>query len=162
MRHCHTPHIRAQVQSGLTDFVPNPVECRALIAQRYACPATLLVRFADDGIDETPALIEALQQPRQQAAAGAGNGYSSNGSSSNGGSRSSSSSSSSSLWDSGSFEYVVMPGSHITPCGTDPTWQVGPVYTPADALLQAAKAGSQQDVRELVSRVLSWLQAAAA
>jgi hypothetical protein len=57
------------------------------------------------------------------------------------------------------LDTLVLPGTHITPCGGDVTWEVGPVYTPADALLQAAKAGSQSELRQLGARLVSWLDA---
>ena len=46
---------------GLEDFSPTPAEGRALIASGYRVPFTLLVRFENDAIDETPAVADVLQ-----------------------------------------------------------------------------------------------------
>ena len=46
---------------GLEEFSPTPAEGRALIASGYRVPFTLLVRFENDAIDETPAVADVLQ-----------------------------------------------------------------------------------------------------
>lgn len=46
---------------GLDEFSPTPAEGRALIASGYRVPFTLLVRFENDAIDETPAVADVLQ-----------------------------------------------------------------------------------------------------
>lgn len=43
-----------QVGDGITNFTPTPSESRALVRESYSVPKTLLVRFANDSIDETP------------------------------------------------------------------------------------------------------------
>ena len=53
-----------QVGDGVTEFTPAPLSSRSLIAERYKVPRTLLVRFADDPIDETPLIAAALRQGR--------------------------------------------------------------------------------------------------
>ena len=63
-----------QVGDGATDFSPSPQESRALIAAGYACPATLLLRFADDGIDETPEAAAILAQRLKQSRVGSNDG----------------------------------------------------------------------------------------
>ena len=50
-----------QVGDGYTDFVPSPAESRNLIASGYSVPQTLLLQFADDGIDETAAIAPSLR-----------------------------------------------------------------------------------------------------
>ena len=50
-----------QVGDGLEEFSPTPAEGRALIASGYRVPFTLLVRFENDAIDETPAVADVLQ-----------------------------------------------------------------------------------------------------
>ncbi len=51
-----------QVGDGQGEFVPSPAEGRALIASGYRTPFTLLVRFENDAIDETPAVAGVLQR----------------------------------------------------------------------------------------------------
>ena len=51
-----------QVGEGLTDFIPAPAESRRIIARSYCVPQTLLVRFADDGIDETNLIEPVLRR----------------------------------------------------------------------------------------------------
>lgn len=45
---------------GVTEFTPTPAESLQLISGGYKVPRTLLVRFADDPIDESRALQRAL------------------------------------------------------------------------------------------------------
>lgn len=52
----------AQVGDGQAEFTPTPAEGRALIASGYRTPFTMLVRFENDAIDETPAVAEVLQR----------------------------------------------------------------------------------------------------
>jgi hypothetical protein len=80
-----------QVGDGVTDFSPSPQESRAIVRAGYACAATLLVRFADDGIDETPEMQQilaerALRGGEVPAVAARGSSGSSEGGSSEGGS----------------------------------------------------------------------------
>ena len=44
------------------EFVPSPEESRALIERGYSVPRTLLVRFENDTIDETPAMAALLRR----------------------------------------------------------------------------------------------------
>jgi len=53
-----------EVEGGTTDFTPNPEETKALLAESYAGPRTLLVRFENDAIDETLQLEAALSSGR--------------------------------------------------------------------------------------------------
>lgn len=52
---------RAQVGEGINEFIPSPEETRQLLASDYSVPSTLLIRFADDTIDESDALAETLR-----------------------------------------------------------------------------------------------------
>jgi len=55
--------ISQQVGDGFTDFVPSPLESRGLISRQYDVPETLLIRFSDDGIDETALVAPGLIRP---------------------------------------------------------------------------------------------------
>ncbi|CAI9755538.1 unnamed protein product [Fraxinus pennsylvanica] len=57
----------------------------------------------------------------------------------------------------GKLEKVILGGNHITPCAQEPRWQVGPVYTPADAIAQGLKAISLNDTRVLSRTISKWL-----
>lgn len=46
--------------AGRTDFSPAPGETRRLVGAHYSVARTLLVRFTDDSIDETPQLAGVL------------------------------------------------------------------------------------------------------
>ncbi|KAG8375256.1 hypothetical protein BUALT_Bualt10G0081600 [Buddleja alternifolia] len=56
----------------------------------------------------------------------------------------------------GKLEKVILRGNHITPCIQEPKWQVGPVYTPADAIAQGLKAISLNDTRVLSRTISNW------
>ncbi|KAK4435608.1 hypothetical protein Salat_0724300 [Sesamum alatum] len=56
----------------------------------------------------------------------------------------------------GKLEKVVLRGNHITPCIQEPRWQVGPVYTPADAIAQGLKAISLYETRVLSRTICNW------
>ncbi|GFP81546.1 hypothetical protein PHJA_000297900 [Phtheirospermum japonicum] len=56
----------------------------------------------------------------------------------------------------GRLEKVVLRGNHITPCVQEPRWQVGSVYTPADAIGQGLKAISLNDTRVLSRTISNW------
>jgi hypothetical protein len=47
---------------GGVEFVPSPEESRALIERGYSVPRTLLVRFENDTIDETPGMAALLRR----------------------------------------------------------------------------------------------------
>ncbi|XP_042004392.1 uncharacterized protein LOC121753243 [Salvia splendens] len=49
----------------------------------------------------------------------------------------------------GKVEKVVLRGTHMTPCIQEPRWEVGAVYTPADAIAQGLKAISLNEIRAL-------------
>lgn len=51
-----------QVSDGFVEFQPSPSENRALVRSQYAVPATLLVKFANDTIDESEEMAALLQQ----------------------------------------------------------------------------------------------------
>lgn len=48
--------LAGEVGAGADEFIPTPAQAKALIAAGFAVPRALLVRFADDTIDETPEL----------------------------------------------------------------------------------------------------------
>ncbi|CAK9143703.1 unnamed protein product [Ilex paraguariensis] len=56
----------------------------------------------------------------------------------------------------GKLEKVVLGGTHITPCIQEPRWQVGDLYTPADAIAQGLKTLSLNDTRILARTITDW------
>ncbi|EXB74926.1 hypothetical protein L484_018635 [Morus notabilis] len=58
----------------------------------------------------------------------------------------------------GTLEKVELSGNHITPCIQEPKWQVGEVYTPADAIAQGLKTLSLNDSRVLVRTISNWFR----
>ncbi|KAK9101604.1 hypothetical protein Scep_025034 [Stephania cephalantha] len=58
----------------------------------------------------------------------------------------------------GTLEKVVLNGNHLTPCLQDPRWQVGTIYTPADALAQGFKALALNDTRVLAKTIANWFR----
>ncbi|KAG2674472.1 hypothetical protein I3760_13G137500 [Carya illinoinensis] len=57
----------------------------------------------------------------------------------------------------GTLEKVQLSGNHITPCAQEPKWQVGYVYTPADAIAQGLKTLSLNETRQLARTITNWL-----
>jgi hypothetical protein len=53
---------------------------------------------------------------------------------------------------------LVLPGSHVTPVGTDVNWTIENSFSPLDAFALAAKVMTQQDVRRLVGSMAQWLE----
>lgn len=51
-----------QIEDGVTDFTPSPSESRQIFASSYQVPQTLLLRFADDGIDDTEQILPILKR----------------------------------------------------------------------------------------------------
>ncbi|KAK4783376.1 hypothetical protein SAY86_007750 [Trapa natans] len=58
----------------------------------------------------------------------------------------------------GTLEKVELSGTHITPCIQDPRWQVGAVYTPADAIAQGLKTLSLNEIRVLSRTISDWFR----
>ncbi|KAK9099596.1 hypothetical protein Syun_026641 [Stephania yunnanensis] len=58
----------------------------------------------------------------------------------------------------GTLEKVTLNGNHLTPCLQDPRWQVGTIYTPADALAQGFKALALNDTRVLAKTIANWFR----
>ncbi|XP_048607544.1 uncharacterized protein LOC106406111 isoform X2 [Brassica napus] len=56
----------------------------------------------------------------------------------------------------GTLEKVRLNGNHLTPCIQDPKWQIGSVYTPADAVAQALKTIPLRDTRVLSRTIVDW------
>uniref|UniRef100_A0A7S3VIW0 Alpha/beta hydrolase fold-3 domain-containing protein n=1 Tax=Dunaliella tertiolecta TaxID=3047 RepID=A0A7S3VIW0_DUNTE len=53
---------------------------------------------------------------------------------------------------------LTLPGSHITPCGTDLKWQIGAAgFSPQDALIMAVKQQSQVELRRLTQELVDFL-----
>jgi hypothetical protein len=50
------------VTAGKTEFTPSPAETQKLVQANYRVARTLLIRFKDDNIDETPSLAATLTQ----------------------------------------------------------------------------------------------------
>ncbi|XP_045823707.1 uncharacterized protein LOC123916313 [Trifolium pratense] len=58
----------------------------------------------------------------------------------------------------GTVEKVELSGNHITPCIQEPRWQVGKLYTPADAVAQRLKSLSLSDIRILATTISDWFK----
>ncbi|KAB1219880.1 hypothetical protein CJ030_MR3G009522 [Morella rubra] len=58
----------------------------------------------------------------------------------------------------GTLEKVELSGNHITPCIQEPKWQVGYVYTPADAVAQGLKTLSLNETRVLAGTISKWFR----
>ncbi|KAJ4720389.1 Alpha/Beta hydrolase fold containing protein [Melia azedarach] len=54
------PPLYMDLVKGREDFTPKPEETRRLIKSYYGISRNLLIKFKDDGIDETPALAQVL------------------------------------------------------------------------------------------------------
>jgi hypothetical protein len=51
----------------------------------------------------------------------------------------------------------TLPGTHLTPLGTDLKWQPGAAFSPLDALGQWVRQGIYQELQHLEKTVLLWL-----
>eukprot|EP00241_Pyramimonas_parkeae_P006156 CAMPEP_0114250950 /NCGR_PEP_ID=MMETSP0058-20121206/14986_1 /TAXON_ID=36894 /ORGANISM="Pyramimonas parkeae, CCMP726" /LENGTH=393 /DNA_ID=CAMNT_0001364671 /DNA_START=28 /DNA_END=1209 /DNA_ORIENTATION=+ len=49
-----------ELANGTREFTPNPIESREIISNGYKTPDTLLIRFKDDAIDESPEMANLL------------------------------------------------------------------------------------------------------
>ncbi|KAF7817328.1 Alpha/Beta hydrolase fold [Senna tora] len=58
----------------------------------------------------------------------------------------------------GTLEKVQLSGNHITPCIQDPKWQVGNLYTPADAIAQGLKSLSLNETKILATTISDWFR----
>ncbi|KAK4274519.1 hypothetical protein QN277_017726 [Acacia crassicarpa] len=58
----------------------------------------------------------------------------------------------------GTLEKVQLSGNHITPCMQDPKWQVGDLYTPADAIAQGLKSLSLYETKILARTISDWFR----
>lgn len=58
----------------------------------------------------------------------------------------------------GTLEKVTLSGNHLTPCIQDLSWEVGDVYTPADAIAQGLKSLSVNDTKVLARTITDWLK----
>ncbi|TKY58068.1 hypothetical protein E2542_SST15123 [Spatholobus suberectus] len=58
----------------------------------------------------------------------------------------------------GTLEKVTLSGNHITPCIQELRWQVGKLYTPADAVAQGLKSLSLNETRILARTISDWFR----
>ncbi|XP_021894413.1 uncharacterized protein LOC110812055 [Carica papaya] len=58
----------------------------------------------------------------------------------------------------GTLEKVQLSGNHITPCVQELKWQVGYLYTPADAIAQGLKTLSLNETRALARTISNWFK----
>jgi hypothetical protein len=56
----------------------------------------------------------------------------------------------------GTLDKILLSGTHITPCIQEPKWEVGAVYTPADAIAQGLKNLSLNETRILSRTINDW------
>jgi hypothetical protein len=122
-----------EVGDGQMDFTPAPEATRALVDAQYAVPRTLVVRFSDDSIDQSPEVAALLLGRGGGGGGGAARG---------------------------SVAELALPGTHLTPLGAAPQWRPGGAFSPADAAAQAVLAAAAGDGRRLAGRLLEWLDAA--
>ncbi|CAN0900426.1 hypothetical protein LINGRAHAP2_LOCUS20829, partial [Linum grandiflorum] len=57
----------------------------------------------------------------------------------------------------GTVDKIQLSGNHLTPCIQEASWEVGNVYTPADAVAQVLKSLSLSDTRGLAITISNWL-----
>ncbi|XP_057721657.1 uncharacterized protein LOC130935784 [Arachis stenosperma] len=58
----------------------------------------------------------------------------------------------------GTLEKVQLNGNHVTPCIQEPRWEVGELYTPADAVGQMFISLTLKDTRTLARTISSWFR----
>ncbi|XVF35237.1 hypothetical protein REPUB_Repub18cG0128200 [Reevesia pubescens] len=58
----------------------------------------------------------------------------------------------------GTLEKIQLSGNHITPCVQEPKWQVGDVYTPADAIAQGLKTLALNETKVLSRTITDWFR----
>jgi hypothetical protein len=140
----------AQVGDGFVDFSPSPAEARRLVTSRYSVPNTLLVQFANDSIDESPDAEAMLRGSGSYASASTSTSTGTGNSTGNG-----------SMQPSRAVRRLVLPGTHVTPCGADFVQQLPPGarFGPAEALAAAAASVLQADINRLADRVIEFLDA---
>jgi hypothetical protein len=122
------------VGDGATDFTPSPAQSREIIGRGYSVPRTLLVRFADDGIDESPALAALLADEAGPDA------------------------------PARASSLLTLPGTHVTPCGSLRDYEAarGAPFSPLAALALAARAGAAADLARTADRIAAFLDASVA
>jgi len=52
---------------------------------------------------------------------------------------------------------VTLPGTHVTPCGSNMRWDAGKAFSAADALAAAAQQFTMADIRRLGDQLVEWL-----
>ena len=65
---CSSEKFSWQVGDGHVEFKPSPAENRQLVRTQYMVPATLLVAFRDDAIDESAEMAALLRQVQPMGA----------------------------------------------------------------------------------------------
>ncbi|EFJ53275.1 hypothetical protein VOLCADRAFT_72563 [Volvox carteri f. nagariensis] len=130
------------VDGGATDFQPSPAESRTLISRQYGTAATLLVRFADDSIDES-AEIAALLQPRLAGGVTLltlpGNH----------------------LTPCGGELPVPLTSTSAGGGGGGGGGGGQSIFTPAEVVVQALKEQQQADIQRLCRQIVGWMDAIA-
>lgn len=53
--------VLGELKDGVEDFIPTPSESRNIVRDSYHVPSTLLVRFSNDTIDETPEITGCIK-----------------------------------------------------------------------------------------------------
>ena len=167
----------AQFTDDNTDETPGAEAILPLIPPPLtASESSLLLpcapQFTDDNTDETPEAEAILRTDWRSSSGGSSSGGSAsggNGTTASGGNDSSSSRkalpSRSSGWGASAsgarrgVTRVVLPGTHLTPCGTSTPWRLEPgaPFGPAEALAAAGLAALQGDTLRLADRLVHWL-----
>lgn len=138
-----------EVRRGASDFDPPPERTREIVARLYPrALRTLLVRFSDDGTDETPELARMLpDRPHVASVVLPGNHLTPCG------------------VDEGLLRPPVVAAAAAAMTRPSASPAVRP-FTPADALAMAARewgrAAREHDADRLADRVVAFLRAAAA
>lgn len=149
----------------------------ACLRTKAPCHCPLPLQFTDDNTDETPEAEAILRTDWRRTGGTSGTLGSNNGSttsSSTNGSPGSVGSSSkgppprrSGGWGASAggvrrgVTRVMLPGTHLTPCGTSAPWRLEPgaPFGPAEALAAAGLAALQGDTLRLADRLVHWLDA---
>jgi hypothetical protein len=117
-----------QIELGVTNFDPTPMESRVLIGKKYqaASEKTLLLRYFNDNIDETPEMYNILRSVSQRSR--------------------------------GAFVHEVsLPGTHVTPCLGPPEMTVRPGMSVSDVIGTAAALWSAREIAGTCNVVTEWL-----
>lgn len=133
-----------EVAQGTKDFTPTPAENGGLIAERYAVPSTLCIRFMDDSIDQTDVLVCAIKNTAHQGG---------------------STSISAGMERERRVDKLLLEGNHLTPVGGDLTMlstggdrkRKNSGFGPADAVAMALVEMSRRDLRRTARETAKFL-----